>query len=300
MRGSATRALLPAAVVLALVGVVAVASTGSTPAGTADARPPGDTLLDTILSVGLLLLIPGAVLLVYGLLQRKAIAREIASGRYRRASAVAYVAALLFFVAVAYLRGRGWRITPAEQDEVGEGVFTGEPPTETVPVGQNTDYEPEFALVPALLVLGIVAVGLVAAYLSLRRRSAPAEGTSVSDALADILSETLDDLRAEADPRRAVIAAYARFEHVLAANGLPRQTAETPEEYLARILGDLAVGERAARRLTDLFEVAKFSDHAVDATMKEEAIGALEEVRDELRSAPAEETQPTAQPVSAT
>ena len=35
-------------------------------------------------------------------------------------------------------------------------------------------------------------------------------------ALADVLDETLDDLRAEADPRRAVIAAYARMERALA------------------------------------------------------------------------------------
>ena len=47
-----------------------------------------------------------------------------------------------------------------------------------------------------------------------------------------MLDETLDDLRAEADPRRAIIAAYARLERVLAANGVPR-TAETSDEYLA-------------------------------------------------------------------
>jgi hypothetical protein len=38
-------------------------------------------------------------------------------------------------------------------------------------------------------------------------------------------------------------------------------------------------------RLTELFERAKFSPHAIDAAMKEEAIDALESLRDELRSA---------------
>jgi hypothetical protein len=37
--------------------------------------------------------------------------------------------------------------------------------------------------------------------------------------------------------------------------------------------------------LTSLFETAKFSQHDVGATMKEEAIGALETARDELRLA---------------
>jgi hypothetical protein len=99
------------------------------------------------------------------------------------------------------------------------------------------------------------------------------------------LEETLDDLRAEPDPRRAVIAAYARLERALAANGLPRSPAETQEEYLVRLLRSLDVSERAAQRLTDLFERARFSQHAVDVGMKEDAIEALEQLRDELRRA---------------
>ena len=63
--------------------------------------------------------------------------------------------------------------------------------------------------------------------------------------LADVLDETLDDLRAETDPRRAVIAAYARMERALAAYGLPRSPAEAPDEYLQRIFADLEVSRRA-------------------------------------------------------
>ena len=98
-----------------------------------------------------------------------------------------------------------------------------------------------------------------------------------------MLEETLDDLRAEADPRRAVVAAYARLERVLAANGVPRRAAETPDEYLQRVLDGLDVSSDAVERLTRLFVRAKFSAHEVDSTMKEDAIGALEQVRGELR-----------------
>jgi hypothetical protein len=38
------------------------------------------------------------------------------------------------------------------------------------------------------------------------------------------------------------------------------------------------------RRLTGLFEWAKFSAHDVDPKMRDEAIGALLEVRDELQA----------------
>ena len=102
--------------------------------------------------------------------------------------------------------------------------------------------------------------------------------------LAVVLDETLDDLRAEADPRRAIIAAYARLERVLAANGVARRASETADEYLPRVLDDLELDSGAVERLTALFTRAKFSQHEVDTAMKEEAIGALEQVRDELRA----------------
>ena len=80
-----------------------------------------------------------------------------------------------------------------------------------------------------------------------------------------MLDDTLDDLRAEADPRRAVIAAYARLERVLAANGVARRTSETPDEYLVRVLGDLELRAGCDRTPDELFEQAKFSHHEVDA-----------------------------------
>ena len=103
--------------------------------------------------------------------------------------------------------------------------------------------------------------------------------------LADVLDETIDDLRAEADPRRAVIAAYARMERALAAYGLPRHPSEAPDEYLQRIFADLDVSRRATSRLTALFSWAKFSGQDVAPEMKDEAIEALEAVRAELRAA---------------
>ena len=82
-----------------------------------------------------------------------------------------------------------------------------------------------------------------------------------------------------------MIAAYARLERALAAYGLPRRPSEAPEEYVARILVDLDVGTASVRRLTALFERAKFSQHVVDEGMKDEAIVTLEELRAELRAA---------------
>jgi hypothetical protein len=82
-----------------------------------------------------------------------------------------------------------------------------------------------------------------------------------------------------------VIAAYARLERVLASHKLPRRPAEAPLEYLERMLAEVSVSAPAARALTQLFERAKFSQHAVGPEMKEQAITALERVRDDLLAA---------------
>ena len=105
--------------------------------------------------------------------------------------------------------------------------------------------------------------------------------------LASIVEGTIDDLRREEDPRRAVIAAYAQMETALAHHGLPRERSEAPFEYLTRMLRELRVRAGAALALTELFERARFSHHVIDASMKNEAIDALVAVRDDLRAAPA-------------
>jgi hypothetical protein len=73
------------------------------------------------------------------------------------------------------------------------------------------------------------------------------------------------------------------MEDALAASGLARAAAEAPFEYLGRALQELETSAAAARRLTDLFERAKFSQHEPAEAMRDEAIEALIAVRDELR-----------------
>jgi hypothetical protein len=97
------------------------------------------------------------------------------------------------------------------------------------------------------------------------------------------LDESLDDLRNDPDLRRAIIAAYARMEGVLAGVGLPRNPSEAPFEYMERALESLDTSAAAAERLTALFEWAKFSQHEPGPEMRDDAIAALVAVRDELR-----------------
>jgi hypothetical protein len=276
-------ALLTTLGIVALVGVVAIASRGSTPSGGGGARRPTDTLLDILLSLYLVALVAGGVLFLYLLVLRRAAVSQSGGGRLR---SWRNAARSLMLVGIALLIAREFSSRRLE----GLDVTLPQAPAagEATPAGSGRDVsEAEFAWIPVSITLALLAIAVFGFWWSgrSRRRALRGRGDLLADALEAALDESLDDLRAEPDPRRAVIAAYARLERVLASHGLPRKTSEAPLEYLGRMLSVLSVSPPAARRLTDLFERAKFSQHAVPAEMKEQAIGALETVRDDLAAA---------------
>ncbi len=139
----------------------------------------------------------------------------------------------------------------------------------------------------------VIGLGLGAAmvYLSYRRRQLrrplrEGDEDALADELGLLLDNAIDDLLAEPDPRRAVIAAYARMERALAAFGLPRRDAEAPLEYLERIapaIAHIPGASGLAFELTHLYERARFSAHAVDVEMKDDALSALVRLRAELQ-----------------
>jgi hypothetical protein len=138
----------------------------------------------------------------------------------------------------------------------------------------------ELVVVLALL----LALGATAAAARSRRLNAMSRQKPAPEVLAAVLDESLDDLRTDPDLRRAIVAAYARMEVALAAAGLPRRPAEAPLEYLERALLSLDTSAEAVRRLTDLFEWARFSQYEPEPSMRDEAVDALVAVRDELRA----------------
>jgi multisubunit Na+/H+ antiporter MnhG subunit len=142
----------------------------------------------------------------------------------------------------------------------------------------------EFNWSLALALGGLLVIGGVLVIVRRRPRPPRPDGLSLAEELSLVAAESIEDLRRERDPRRAVIAAYANMERALAAHGLPRRGAEAPFEYLARILRELEVREDAVRALTQLFEYAKFSTHEIDTGMKEEAIAAFAAIRDDLQT----------------
>jgi len=148
--------------------------------------------------------------------------------------------------------------------------------------GAKTTPQPHFEWTVLWVFLGIgllvVALGIV----QWRRREVPvaAEEALPEDELAVTLSDAIDDLEREADPRRAVIAAYARMERDLGRHGLSRRISETSLEYLRRVLLERTARGSSVERLTALFERAKFSTHEITEPMKQDAIASLRDIRD--------------------
>lgn len=236
-------------------------------------------LIDAMLVVGAVL---GAVTIVLfalvygGSYGSVALERRKRSSTTRVLTSVAIVIIAIFAV-VAIRNGLssrfGDRLPEAEQGQPGLRA-------EDLP-GESGDRTLDWRFVAGAFAVALVG-SAYAARLLLRNAHDPASADDTAEAVAAILDDTLDDLRGERDPRRAVIATYARMERALAAHGLPRQRSEAPLEYLERALEELSASASSASRLTRLFEWARFSDHPVEPGMKEEAIQALEAVRDEL------------------
>jgi cytochrome b561 len=99
-----------------------------------------------------------------------------------------------------------------------------------------------------------------------------------------VVDDSIGDIEHDPDPRRAIIRAYRRMEAVLARGGIPRRPSETPLEYIDGALRTLAIPAGPARSLTDLFEIARFSDRPIDISMKRRAIDCLLDIRSALMS----------------
>jgi hypothetical protein len=98
------------------------------------------------------------------------------------------------------------------------------------------------------------------------------------------LVELADD---DADPRRAVIACWVRLEQAAAAAGTPREPGDTPAELVTRLLEAHRVSSGVLYALAEVYRIARYATHVVDAGMRDQARAALGQLRAELSMTPA-------------
>ncbi|KFG73040.1 DUF4129 domain-containing protein [Streptomyces mutabilis] len=137
----------------------------------------------------------------------------------------------------------------------------------------------------AAVVIVLVAVAVVRRLrrLGLRVPQRPdLAGTASEDDDARVLLSAVRSgrraLAGTGDARTAVIACYAGMEEALVASGIPRHASDSPTDLLVRAVAAGLAPEPAAPRLTALFREARFSSHPMDASHREAAADALEEI----------------------
>jgi hypothetical protein len=280
--GKGSRRILAGGVIgIALVAAVGLASRAHTPAGGGATRSISENIL---LEYALLLLVALAVVVLPFAIYMFVTGRDedLAQSLPQRKNWMPVLFVWMIGASVAavlvlrYLEHhRGSRSNPVSQ--LGDLAKNAPKATRAVP----------FDWGPVIVVSSLTVLALAAgAWLVLERRRTEVRRQPVAAELALAIERTIADLRAEPDPRSAVIAAYAQMERALADVGLQRRPEEAPREYLGRVLPDVGAQTASVTQLTSLFERAKFSPHTIDAAMKDEAIDALEALRDDLRSAP--------------
>jgi len=266
---------------LVLIAIVAaVGRAHHAPGSHAGGHPPPAAVGDYVFSIIAVILLAGALVTLYVLLANPGLLPERRSKR--RNGIVTLIAFALFATLFGQAHGVFNRMNPATNPAQLKPPRA-PPQKATTRPGERTA---ELRWTPVLLVTGaaFAVLGVVALRSARRRRGHFLRELELEAEFEQLVDETLADLRAEADPRRAIIKAYARVEALFASYGLARRRSEAPLEYLSRVLPEVQASASALRRLTMLFQWAKFSAHDVDPSMREEAIDALVEVRDELRS----------------
>jgi len=204
----------------------------------------------------------------------------------RRASAWAGLLALLPFVA---LLGAAWYYvtTRAPGEEVHPieralSAITGlmdlfalarKPPT-SLPLVDAT-----VAAFVLLAALGLFGLLLLVTFAERIERWWMARDAAQAPAARDLeRTAPLPDPRDEPDPRAAVILAWSRFEHALAAARAPRAPWQTPAELTRAALARLPLPRSAVQRLTALFELARFSQRPLDVDARTAACASLDAI----------------------
>lgn len=240
---------------------------------------PKTPLLADVLLVALIAILVIAAIMVQISVRRGSYATPLSRRRPVWAQVIVVLIVLWSAALLGTLLDRG-REPPSSSDETREGR---ELPIEDR--GERTGSSRVLGLVVTggLLVL-VVGSSTLLYFLGRPETGDRLDHEDTIRRLSEELAAASAALEQGSDPRSAVIACYERLAAILEGAGVARRASDAPFELIERALGDLDVPAASAERLTDLFEVARFSDRDVDESMRDEAVAALGAIRAALEA----------------
>ena len=207
--------------------------------------------------------------------------RAASADQYRRPG---WLYAIFFVVILAF-----WVASPGFQSAVRDFLERGDRSGRS---GDSVEQDPSLVspqreeskalglgLTAILLVLVVSSAAVVHILVTPDRSKSKADR---DEALARAIEAGIEDLENIADPRAAVIACYGGMLSFAEAAGFERDLSDTPSQALIRLFNAVRVDRAEARRLTELFERAKFSQHTIDDEMRREATAILGRIRETL------------------
>ena len=287
MDGPWARALVLAAGIGLLATVAALTDARSEPTGDLSLGLPSP--IDAIKVVGYVAVLVGIVVVPILFLfarrqrQRGLTAPRAPSGLTSLPKWVSALGLLLLaglFVAQLYVLATYVRdLLEARRAELATPGASLDPATSGIVGATPQSTGPLVVAVVIVVALAVIALAAAIAWRGMDGPSSESAASGPTTVAAPVVEIGLEALRADADPRRAVIAAYAAMEGTMARAGLGRDAPEAPIEYLRRVFGRWPRSAGEVARLSDLFQLAKFSRHDVDESMRDAAIDALERLR---------------------
>lgn len=204
---------------------------------------------------------------------------------WSKALALVLVVALLATIAVSI--GHLTQPTPPSRDAgtLQQSEAEARPSSQSAPSHRGPATSPTLGVI----VTGVLLIIVLSLLVGLALMPRPERDVQPEGLRAHLIREAdagLVDLESIADPRRAVIACYARMQRAIEAAGIRRRRSDTPVELLRRSLADERLPKGSIARLTDLFQRAKFSSHRIDDAMRRSALLALRHIRAALEERP--------------
>lgn len=211
--------------------------------------------------------------------------------------ALATVAGVLVLALAASSGPTRLWVTPAGNDSPASG---GAGPGSTIPASTPDDDSTDLMQWPNWVggVLQVVAFGLVAlvvlAYLAsdkwapripmrwqkrLRRRHGGFEALpTVRDPQSVVDVQAAQSALLGGTPRNSIVACWMQLERGAAAAGLARLPAETPTEYVERVVASASIDPAPVGELGALYREARFSQHELSEAHRTRAASALARV----------------------